>query len=170
MSGHEHFSLLNGGLHAWANEDHAYTDEPVTPTAKQFRTRPNEKPGADSSYIKKRLGNTETCLLDVRSPAEYSGAKKFANHGGHIPGAINLEWTQMMDQSRNLRFKTDDELLTLLDSIGITKDKEVITYCQTHHRSAHSYSVLKHLGFKQLKAYPGSWSDWGNNPDLPVEM
>ena len=74
------------------------------------------------------------------------------------------------DQSRNLRFKPDDELITLLESVDVTPDKEVIVYCQTHHRSAHTYIVLKHLGFKQLKAYPGSWSDWGNNPDLPVEM
>jgi len=170
MAGHEHFSILNGGLHAWANENHAYTDEPVTPVTKQFHSRYNEQPSADSNYIKERLGNTDTCLLDVRSPAEYSGMKKFAAQGGHIPGAVNIEWTQMMDQPRNLRFKADDELFALLKSVGVTPDKEVITYCQTHHRSAHSYIVLKHLGFKQLKAYPGSWSDWGNNPDLPVEL
>jgi len=158
MAGHEHFSLLNGGLHAWANEGHAHTDDPITPGTRQFHTRYNEKPSADSSYIKERLGNTDTCLLDVRSPAEYSGTKKFSENAGHIPGAVNLEWTQMMDQSRNLRFKTDDELIALLESAGITPDKEVITYCQTHHRSAHSYIVLKHLGFKQVKGYPGAWS------------
>ena len=170
MAGHTHFSLLNGGLHAWANEAHAYTDEAATPVTKQFHTRYNEQPSADSSYIKERLGNTDTCLLDVRSPLEYRGISKFAERGGHIPGAVNIEWTKMMDQSRNLRFKPDDELITLLESIDVTPDKEVIVYCQTHHRSAHSYIVLKHLGFKQLKAYPGSWSDWGNNPDLPVEI
>jgi thiosulfate/3-mercaptopyruvate sulfurtransferase len=169
MAGHTRFSLLNGGLHAWANEGHSYTDEPVTPVTKQFHSRYNEQPSADSSYIKERLGNADTCLLDVRSPAEYSGMKKFAAQGGHIPGAVNIEWTQMMDQPRNLRFKPDDELFTLLESVGATPDKEVIVYCQTHHRSAHSYIVLKHLGFEKLKAYPGSWSDWGNNPDLPVE-
>ena len=169
-AGHTHFSLLNGGLHAWANEGHDYTDEAATPVTKQFHTRYNEQPSADSSYIKERLGNTDTCLLDVRSPLEYRGIKIFAERGGHIPGAVNIEWTQMMDQSRNLRFKPDDELITLLESIDVTPNKEVIVYCQTHHRSAHSYIVLKHLGFKQLKAYPGSWSDWGNNPDLPIEM
>ncbi|MCK5481544.1 MAG: sulfurtransferase [Gammaproteobacteria bacterium] len=170
MAGHKHFSILNGGLHAWANEGHTHTDDPVTPGTKQFHARYNEKPSADSSYIKERLGNTDTCLLDVRSPAEYFGTKKFAERAGHIPGAVNIEWTQMMDQSRNLRFRPDDELVALLESVGVTPDKEVITYCQTHHRSAHSYIVLKHLGFKQVKGYPGSWSDWGNNPDLPVEL
>lgn len=169
MAGHTGISLLNGGLHAWANEGHSHTNEPVTPAEKQFHTRHDDKPSANSDYIKERLGNADTSLLDVRSPAEYSGMKKFAERGGHIPGAVNIEWTQMMDQPRNLRFKSDDELLALLESAGITKDKEVITYCQTHHRSAHTYIVLKHLGFKQIKGYPGSWSDWGNNPDLPVE-
>ena len=170
MAGHEHASLLNGGLHAWANEDHPHTDEPATPVAKQFHTRYNDKPSADSAYIRERLGNADTCLLDVRTPAEYNGTKRFAERGGHIPGAVNIEWTQMMNQSRNLRFKPDDELIPLLESVGATPDKEVIVYCQSHHRSAHSYIVLKHLGFKQLKGYPGSWSDWGNNPDLPVEL
>ena len=170
MAGHKRCSLLNGGLHAWANEGHTHTDEPVTPVTKQFHTHYNDAPSADSSYIKARLGNTDTTLLDVRSAAEYTGIKKFAERAGHIPGALNLEWTQMMDPSRNMRFKSDEALLALLESIGVIADKEVIVYCQTHHRSAHSYIVLKHLGFKQLKGYPGSWSDWGNNPELPVEL
>ncbi len=138
MAGHKHFSLLNGGLHSWANEGHTHTEESTTPTAKQFQAKYNAQPSADSNYIHQHLEDENTRLLDVRSPAEYSGEKKFAENAGHIPGAVNLEWTQMMDQSRNLRFKTDDELFSLLDSAGITKDKEVITYCQTHHRSAHT--------------------------------
>lgn len=170
MAGHAQFSLLNGGLHAWVNEGHAQSDEPVIPVAKQFHARYNGAPLADSDYIRERLGNADTCLLDVRSPEEFSGMRKFAARAGHIPGAVNLEWTQMMDPSRNLRFKPDGELRALLEAAGVTPDKEVIVYCQTHHRSAHSYLVLKHLGFKRLKGYPGSWSDWGNNPELPVEI
>ena len=169
MAGHTQASLLNGGLHAWANEGHVHTDEPATPVARQFHTRINNGPSADSGYIRARLGNADTCLLDVRSPEEYSGMKRYAGRGGHIPGAVNIEWTNMMDPSRNLRFRTDDELAAMLESVGATPDREVIVYCQTHHRSAHSYIVLKHLGYTRLKGYPGSWSDWGNNPELPVE-
>lgn len=170
VAGHEHFSLLNGGLHAWANEGHRIEETPVTPVARQFSARRNNAPTADSGYIQTRLGNPDTRLLDVRSPDEYRGAKKFAERAGHIPGAVNLEWTLAMDQGHNLRFKPDAQLQDMLAAIGITPEHEIITYCQTHHRSAHTYIVLKHLGFKQVKGYPGSWSDWGNNLDLPVEV
>ncbi|MGD2138584.1 MAG: rhodanese-like domain-containing protein, partial [Gammaproteobacteria bacterium] len=139
------------------------------PVAGQFQARTGTAPLADSDYIRQRLGNPDTRLLDVRSAPEFSGLKRFAEHGGHIPGAVNIEWTQMMDRQRNLRFRPDDELRDLLAAQGITPEREVITYCQTHHRSAHTWMVLKHLGYERLKAYPGSWSDWGNNPDLPVE-
>jgi thiosulfate/3-mercaptopyruvate sulfurtransferase len=169
VAGHNRCSLLNGGLHAWANEGHPVDNTPVSPTARIFIANRNTGPCADSAYISARMNNSETRLLDVRSPDEYNGIKKFAERAGHIPGSVNFEWTQAIDKSRNLRFKPDEELTGLLTPLGITPDKEIITHCQTHHRSAHTYVLLKYLGFEKLKGYPGSWSDWGNNPDLPVE-
>ena len=168
-TGHTRMSLLNGGLHAWANEGHPHDNTPVTPVDADYTVEHNEAPCADSRYIMQHLDDENVGLLDVRSQAEFSGQRKFATRGGHIPGAVNMDWTSAMDQQRNLRFKPDADLQRMLTDIGITPDREIITYCQTHHRSAHTYIVLKHLGFPRVRGYHGSWSDWGNNPELPVE-
>ena len=73
-----------------------------------------------------------------------------------------------MDKSRSLRIRTD--MAQILKDLGITPDKEVITHCQTHHRSGFTYLVAKSLGYPRVKGYAGSWGEWGNHPDTPVEL
>ena len=92
-----------------------------------------------------------------------------AARGGHIPGAVNLNWMDTMDPQRQLRLQPAPVLRQLLDLRGVTTDKEVIVYCQTHHRSAHTYWVLRYLGYPRVRGYPGAWSEWGNDPSVPVE-
>ena len=166
--GHQRFSLLNGGLHAWLNEKHPLTNEPTPPKPSVFSATLTEHPIASTEYILSKLDSENTALLDARSPEEYSGARRYSQFGGHIPGAINLDWTAGMDQSRNLRMRDSQELLALLGKLNITPEKEVICYCQTHHRSSYSYIMLKVLGFEMVRGYHGSWSDWGNRSDTPI--
>ena len=167
--GHQNFSLLNGGLHAWANEGHQVTREIYYPQKTKYTANIHEAFIADRQYILDHMHNDKVVILDTRSPQEYAGIKVFAQRGGHIPGAINIEWTDAMDMNRNMRLKRENELRELLEAHGITQDKEIITHCQTHHRSAHTYIMLKSLGYKQVKGYPGSWSDWGNDTNHPIE-
>lgn len=168
--GHTKGSLLNGGLAAWAGEGHRMDDTPASVTPASYQVNVNNSVVADRAYILDQLKNPGVRLLDCRTAREFSGAVRSAERAGHIPGAVNMEWLLAMDQARNLRFKSPDELRALLTQRKVTPDKEVIVYCHTHHRSAHTYIVLKALGYERVRGYPGSWSDWGNAADTPVEV
>jgi thiosulfate/3-mercaptopyruvate sulfurtransferase len=165
--GHRRFSLLNGGLHAWANEHHPLSREPAQSATAVFSAEPDSTPVADAEYILQRLESGELALWDARSLNEYRGISRFSQFAGHIPGAANLDWLEVMDRQNNLRLKPADELKRILAELGITPNKEVVTYCQTHHRSSLTWFVLKYLGYPRIKGYPGSWSDWGNRADTP---
>lgn len=170
VAGHQDFSLLNGGLVAWVNEGFSVSQQAVTPATGSYSVSWRQEPVADTEYILSRLGAADLGLLDSRTPQEFNGQKKFAEHGGHIPGASLLNWTDTMDQSRNLRLQPATELNAMLEQRGLTGDKEIICYCQSHHRSSLAYIMLKILGYQRIKGYPGSWSAWGNHPDTPKEI
>ncbi len=168
--GQRQFSLLNGGSIAWAAEGYPLERRIAAPRPSRYQAAfANPAALADKEYILTRLGQADLILLDTRSPAEYRGIDVRAARRGHIPGAVNLNWTETMDSERQLRFQADTLLHSLLAAVGVTPAKEVIVYCQTHHRSAHTYMVLKHLGYPRVRGYPGAWSEWGNDPSLPVE-
>ncbi len=167
--GHKKSSLLNGGIGAWFNEGHRTEDTPVQATPSKYQATIVDTHVANQQFIREHLDDDNVMLLDSRSPEEYRGEKKFAEHAGHIPGAVNLNWLEIMDQSRNMRLKPEAELRAMMEERGLTKDKTIVTYCQTHHRSALTYFALKVLGYSKIKGYPGSWSDWGNSEDMPTE-
>ena len=167
--GHRRFSLLDGGLAAWLTEGQPTESREAVPSPETYRVGERTQAAADKADILARLGDPGTVILDARSPAEFSGLDCRAARGGHIPGAVNFDWTLAIDRQRALRIRSQEELRPLLESIGVTPDKEVIAHCQTHHRSAHTYIVLKALGYPHVRGYAGSWSEWGNDPSLPVE-
>ncbi len=169
--GHHNCSVLNGGIQAWANEGHPLATETTTATPAHYRaTLANPEVVATKEYVLSRLSSDEIVLLDTRTHAEYAGTDVRAQRGGHIPGAVNLDWLENIDRNQNLRMLPAAVLMPRLAALGITTDREIIVYCQTHHRSAHSYVMLRSLGYPLVRGYAGAWSEWGNDPALPLEV
>lgn len=182
LLGHARVSLLDGGLRAWVEEGYPIergpgnspgnspgSDSERAPTAGAFKPHPCPDVEANARFILDGLGRGDLAFLDARTSEEYSGQVERAARGGHIPGAIHFEWTRGMARDRSMRMREPAVLREELDSLGLTPDREIVTYCHTHHRSAFSYAMLRILGFRRVRGYPGSWSDWGNRDDTPVE-
>lgn len=158
-------SFLNGGMTAWLAEISAVDDTVETPAPTQYQAKLQGHNSADRDYILQQQGNIQ--LLDARSLGEFNGEDLRSARGGHIPGALHFEWSQI--KGPDMKFKALEDIQPLLDAAGFKKDKQVIAYCQTHMRSSVVCLVLKALNYSSVKGYPGAWSDWGNQSDTPIE-
>lgn len=164
--GHHRYSYLNGGIWAWRSADGPLTTEAPQPAPQPVVIEYNREPIMDKDEILQHLGDSNFLVWDARAADEYRGEKMTAQKNGHIPGAIHCEWTDLMDRDADLRIRRDAR--EYLEARGLTAGKTIVTHCQSHHRSGFTYLVGKSLGF-DIKAYPGSWSEWGNDPVTPVE-
>lgn len=165
--GHKTFSLLDGGLSAWQAANLPLESGPPAPSkVSDFHIERRSDGIADRSWIAAHLDANDVRILDVRSTAEFAGEDVRSAHGGHVPGAVNLDWQQLKNAHGQLRDLA--EIRRMLADRDIDESKEVATYCQTHVRSSYVYLVLKALGYDRVRGYPGAWSDWGNRPDTPV--
>ena len=175
--GHGDVRILDGGRQKWADEGREFTTE--TPQPRQADYEANERDESIRTYrdsVRAQIGEQSKALVDVRSPQEYAGEliappgyeQEGAQRAGHIPTAASIPWaTAVRDDGT---FKSADELRELYEGKGVTPEKEVTAYCRIGERSAHTWFVLRELlGYETVKNYDGSWTEWGNLVDVPIE-
>lgn len=166
--GHQDVRLLNGGWQAWSGDGRPVTRAAPQVGAVAYEGRPDPSKVADAEWLASHLKDSSVVPVDARSLGEYTGQDVRAARGGHVPGAVNLEWSQTVT-GPEMTFKSAEELEGMFKKAGVTRDKTAVPYCQTHVRGAQVSFVLRLLGYEKVKGYDGSWSEWGNRPDLPVE-
>ncbi len=175
--GHKDVRILDGGRQKWIDEGRELTsDVPSVSLAGYTANDRDETIRARRDAVLTNLGKDGIALVDVRSPQEFSGElmappgyeQEGASRTGHIPSAESIPWAQAVRDDGT--FKSADELRELYQGKGITPDKAVTAYCRIGERSAHTWFVLRELlGYKDVKNYDGSWTEWGNLVDVPIE-
>ncbi len=174
--GHRDARLMNGGRAKWLAENRPMTTEVprVTPTTYTARD-PDLSLRARWQEVLDRLSEPGVALVDVRSPAEFKGEilappglQETAQRAGHIPGAANIPWSQVVAEDGT--FRPVEALRTLYERQGVTPEKDVFVYCRIGERSSHSWFVLKYLlGYERVRNYDGSWTEWGSMVGMPIE-
>jgi thiosulfate/3-mercaptopyruvate sulfurtransferase len=161
--------VLHGGFGAWQEAGLPVSTEKTVRPARLFNVNANPAVLASTDYVAKRIHSTTTVILDVRTHDEYSG-KDTSQHcarSGRIPGAVWLEWTQLLESPLSYRQVADLE--KRLKDVGATPEKEILVYCHQGNRSSNTYLALQLLGYAHVRNYIGSWHEWAARLDLPME-
>jgi thiosulfate/3-mercaptopyruvate sulfurtransferase len=175
--GHKDVRLMNGGRKKWLAEGRELTPELPSVAKQTYRAKePDMSLRAFLPEVQRAFENSSHMLVDVRSPDEFTGKvlsppglPETCQRGGHIPGAKSIPWGMACKEDGS--FKSADELAALYQSKGVNEDKPTIAYCRIGERSSHTWFVLKYLlGYRDVKNYDGSWTEWGNLVRAPVEQ
>jgi thiosulfate/3-mercaptopyruvate sulfurtransferase len=166
--GHPDVKMLDGGMQAWLASGAPVTTDGTVPKAAAFKAAERREVLATADDVLRAFDRKDTIILDTRSEGEHFGTMIRAARGGAIPHSIHIEWTDNLDAAG--KFKLNEELKAMYDRAGVTPDKEIYSYCQGGYRAAHSYIALRLLGFAKVRNYIGSWKEWGDRTDLPLEI
>jgi thiosulfate/3-mercaptopyruvate sulfurtransferase len=165
--GHARVQMLDGGFGAWTAAGMPVSREAQAPAKSTWTGTPQDSRIATWRDVNDRLGRRDVAIVDTRSDEEYCGTLVRAKRGGAIPGAVHIEWKRNLGPDG--AFKPAAELREMYEAAGVTPDKEVLTYCQGGYRAAHAYVALRLLGYPRVRNYTGSWKEWGDREELPIE-
>ena len=163
-------AILNGGFPKWQQENRETTRVAPKLDTATFTARPDASLLIDRDGLLAKLGKPGFAVLDTRTAKEYVGEDLRGNKkGGHVPGAVNVNWEDTMTQGDAATWKTPEALYSMYAAKGLTVEKTVAVYCQTGVRAAHGYFTLRLLGYSKVMVYDGSMAEWNNRVDTPVE-
>ncbi len=168
--GHKNVKVLNGGFRKWLKEGRPVTQDAPTVEKKRFIARPAPDKIVTREWVRKNLRNKDVVFVDTRSFNEFIGAdlRPGISRGGHLPGAVHLEWSRLSDSLNT--YKPAQDIEKALAQRGITKDTRVVSYCGTGlGRSTSVALAMKLIGYDKVVEYTGSWEEWSADPRLPLE-
>lgn len=160
-------SFLDGGFEIWKSENRPVSKE--APSVKRTSFTPNVKPSAVVTVeaVKAAESNSGTAIIDARSERFYNGDAGGMSRGGHIPGAVSIPYSSVVDSTNKLL--PFDELKAMFEKAGVTSGKKVITYCHIGQQASLLYFVARYLGH-EASLFDGSFEDWSSRTELPVEV